>query len=258
MCSDGVLEQIYYDELLEFFICSDSFNSNNERLEAIREKCYGKTKDNFTAYLIQIESVENKADLYPSALFLKQEVTSTNNKKNYLLPILIPIFTLLIISFGYFWMKDSPLQNNVIITDSTKSKSMEHNTIQIKKSDLFRLDTAKPINKVSDNEKKRLLIPFGDNITLVVIDENNTNRFINNKLLDKGTSHIGNGYVFYKPNGQSDCILYLQKPKRKLHLTQIPIPVKNHLKILRKGSKVYETINIMSGETKNPMTPVIK
>lgn len=251
MCSDGVLEQIYYDELLEFFIYSDSFNSNSERLEAIREKCYGKTQDNFTAYLIQVETVENDTDFYPSRLFQDQEANSTNNKKNYLLPIFTSIFTLLITSLGYFWIKYRPNQNDVIISNPKKYKAIIHNITQKEKLNLSEVNTEKAIYEVLNDKKKRLRIPFGDNIILEVIDENNTNRFRNNKLLDKGTSHIGNGYVYYKPNGQSDCILYLQKPNRKLHLTQIPLQIENHLKILRKGSKILETINIMSGEIEN-------
>ena len=247
----NLLEQIYYDELLEFFIYSDSFNSNSERLEAIREKCYGKTQDNFTAYLIQVETVENDTDFYPSRLFQDQEANSTNNKKNYLLPIFTSIFTLLITSLGYFWIKYRPNQNDVIISNPKKYKAIIHNITQKEKLNLSEVNTEKAIYEVLNDKKKRLRIPFGDNITLEVIDENNTNRFRNNKLLDKGTSHIGNGYVYYKPNGQSDCILYLQKPNRKLHLTQIPLQIENHLKILRKGSKILETINIMSGEIEN-------
>lgn len=86
MCSDGVLEQVDYDELLEFFIYSESFNSNFERIVAIREKCYGKTHDNFTAYLIQIEAVEDEAynHTVPST-------PKTIRRKNYLQRVLSPI-----------------------------------------------------------------------------------------------------------------------------------------------------------------------
>lgn len=89
MCSDGVLEQICYDELLEFFIYSDSINSNFERLEAIREKCVSNTNDNFTAYLIQIEVVEDVTCNHnpPSE-------TKTIPKKNYLQNILSPFLNI--------------------------------------------------------------------------------------------------------------------------------------------------------------------
>lgn len=70
LCTDGVLEQIY-DDLLIYHLhtTDDNTLSNAEKLENLRQECVGKTRDNFTAYLIQIESVtgelkpEYKVDL---------------------------------------------------------------------------------------------------------------------------------------------------------------------------------------------------
>lgn len=58
MCSDGVLEQLY-DELLEYHLRDNPDNHPEpaEILEAIRNECAHKTSDNFSAYLIKIESV---------------------------------------------------------------------------------------------------------------------------------------------------------------------------------------------------------
>ena len=59
MCSDGVLEQLY-DELLEYHLRDNPDNHPEpaEILEAIRNECAHKTNDNFSAYLIKIESVD--------------------------------------------------------------------------------------------------------------------------------------------------------------------------------------------------------
>lgn len=59
MCTDGVLEKID-EELLTRYLFDTAFSNNAERMAAIREHCYGDTRDNFTAYLIQVASVEGK------------------------------------------------------------------------------------------------------------------------------------------------------------------------------------------------------
>ena len=55
LCSDGVLEQLTNERLCE--ILSDDSTTDEEKLEAIRQVCYDKTKDNFTCYLIPIDKV---------------------------------------------------------------------------------------------------------------------------------------------------------------------------------------------------------
>lgn len=54
LCSDGVLEQLTNECLCE--ILSSSI-SDEEKLEAIKQVCYDKTKDNFTCYLVPIDKV---------------------------------------------------------------------------------------------------------------------------------------------------------------------------------------------------------
>ncbi|MCF2518563.1 PP2C family serine/threonine-protein phosphatase [Dyadobacter sp. CY351] len=62
LCSDGVLEQLY-DDLLEYHLRDNADNHPEpiEILEAIKNECAHKTNDNFSAYLIKIESVEQQA-----------------------------------------------------------------------------------------------------------------------------------------------------------------------------------------------------
>lgn len=55
LCCDGVLEQLTNDQLCE--ILSDKKRNDVQKLEAIKQVCDGKTKDNYTCYLIPIDDV---------------------------------------------------------------------------------------------------------------------------------------------------------------------------------------------------------
>ena len=55
LCSDGVLEQLTNDKLFEIFATSNL--SDCQKLTAIKEICDGKTKDNYTCYLIPVDDV---------------------------------------------------------------------------------------------------------------------------------------------------------------------------------------------------------
>lgn len=54
LCSDGILEQLTNERLCEILA---SPITDEEKLEAIRQVCYDKTKDNYTCYLIPIDKV---------------------------------------------------------------------------------------------------------------------------------------------------------------------------------------------------------
>lgn len=58
LCSDGVLERIY-DDLLIYYLRNTDDNqlSDAEKLEGIRQECLSQTRDNFSAYLVRVESV---------------------------------------------------------------------------------------------------------------------------------------------------------------------------------------------------------
>lgn len=60
MCSDGVLEQLTNDKLCE--ILSNKKLTDADKLEAIKQVCEGKTKDNYSCYLIPIAHVEAEPD----------------------------------------------------------------------------------------------------------------------------------------------------------------------------------------------------
>lgn len=54
LCSDGVLERLTNECLCEILASS---TSDEEKLEAIKQVCYDKTKDNYTCYLVPIDKV---------------------------------------------------------------------------------------------------------------------------------------------------------------------------------------------------------
>lgn len=55
LCSDGVLEQLTNDTLGQ--ILADESLDDRGKIEAIKAVCYGKTRDNYTCWLIPIDSV---------------------------------------------------------------------------------------------------------------------------------------------------------------------------------------------------------
>lgn len=55
LCCDGILEQLSEDSLCR--ILADPMLDDKGKLEAIRNECYGKTRDNFSCWLIPIEEV---------------------------------------------------------------------------------------------------------------------------------------------------------------------------------------------------------
>lgn len=73
LCTDGVLERLY-DGLLEYHLGlkSGSMATPSELMVGIKEECEGMTNDNFSAYLIQIDSVEGNL---PEATVAESEKT---------------------------------------------------------------------------------------------------------------------------------------------------------------------------------------
>lgn len=56
LCSDGIIESFDDDELLH--LLSDSERTNDEKVVAIDTMCNVKSRDNYSLYLIQIQSVD--------------------------------------------------------------------------------------------------------------------------------------------------------------------------------------------------------
>lgn len=84
LCSDGVLEQLTNERLCE--ILSDNSTTDEEKLKAIRQVCYDKTKDNYTCYLIPIDKVvsDDEDDTHDDELIvagveLEEEKTELND-----------------------------------------------------------------------------------------------------------------------------------------------------------------------------------
>ncbi|MCE7059230.1 PP2C family serine/threonine-protein phosphatase [Dyadobacter sp. CY343] len=94
LCTDGVLEHIH-DELLAYHLRDGDDNqiSDAEKLENIRLECVGRTRDNFSAYLVRVNAVTGTVppayvvDLPPvaaaPALPVAQPVRSVNPQGSY-------------------------------------------------------------------------------------------------------------------------------------------------------------------------------
>ena len=79
-CCDGILENLSDAKLVE--ILSNSQLSDVQKLSAIKSVCFGRTKDNFTCYLIPIYSVSGAAlvtDESPSTKMDEKENVNTSN-----------------------------------------------------------------------------------------------------------------------------------------------------------------------------------
>ena len=74
LCTDGVLERVY-DVLLEYHLgqLSSEPTSTESIMAAIREECTGMTNDNFSAYLVKIESVDTDKSV---VALLDKEITA--------------------------------------------------------------------------------------------------------------------------------------------------------------------------------------
>ena len=112
LCCDGVLEQLTNDKLCE--ILSDSKLSDSQKLDAIKQVCDGKTKDNYTCYLIPIDQVTMAKDdeghsqedvilgveLADIASPVAEKLPVSNPKKNPQLKWLILLVALLVVGIG--------------------------------------------------------------------------------------------------------------------------------------------------------------
>ena len=138
LCCDGVLEQLTNDKLCE--ILSDKNSSDNQKLDAIKQVCDGKTKDNYTCYLIPIDDVvaeNNDEDHSQEDLILGVELADVkpHKEKNFFTNIVEKInklkwymllITLLIVGIGAFYISDgeSPIEDDSITSDKPVIESI--------------------------------------------------------------------------------------------------------------------------------------
>lgn len=112
LCCDGVLEQLTNDKLCE--VLSDAKLSDGQKLNAIKQVCDGKTKDNYTCYLIPVDQVDMEKDdethsqediimgveLAEIASPIEEKLPISNPKKNNKLKWLILLGSLLVVGVG--------------------------------------------------------------------------------------------------------------------------------------------------------------
>lgn len=78
-CCDGVLENLTDDKLVG--ILSNPATNDVQKLAAIKNVCFGKTKDNYTCYLTRILSVTNDDDDMESST-ISTKAQSENDKRD--------------------------------------------------------------------------------------------------------------------------------------------------------------------------------
>lgn len=78
-CCDGILENLTDDKLVD--ILSNPATNVVQKLAAIKNVCFGKTKDNFTCYLTPIMSVTNDVDDAESST-ISTNAQSENDKRD--------------------------------------------------------------------------------------------------------------------------------------------------------------------------------
>ena len=149
LCCDGVLEQLTNDQLCE--ILSDKKLSDNQKLNAIKQVCDGKTKDNYTCYLIPIDDVvvENDEEEHSQEdLILGVELADVKpqKEKNFLTNIIEKInklkwymllITLMIIGIGVFYISDG--ESSIEDDSITSEKPVIENIINVLKTDSRRI-----------------------------------------------------------------------------------------------------------------------
>jgi protein phosphatase len=129
MCTDGVLEQLY-NELLEYHLRDNPDNqaSPAEIINAIKEECEGKTNDNFSAYLIRIDSSETLAAIVPEKTIkvniappARQVTNHTHEKPKGMIYTIGLLAVVFIFAGGAFYFKSSQILSNpdtVVVSDS--------------------------------------------------------------------------------------------------------------------------------------------
>lgn len=157
LCCDGVLEQLTNDRLCE--ILSDKKLNDSQKLDAIKQVCDGKTKDNYTCYLIPVDDVVMEdGNETPSQedVILGVELVDikTHEEKNFLSDLIekvrklkwyMLLIPLILIGAGAFYINyddNSPKEDNnisenpsidnilhVIKTDSVPKKQIQKDSL---------------------------------------------------------------------------------------------------------------------------------
>ncbi len=80
LCCDGVLEQLTNERLCEILANTDL--DDKGKLNAIKQVCDGKTKDNYTCYLIPIDNVKLEANDKNESNDIIQAIEANKQKEN--------------------------------------------------------------------------------------------------------------------------------------------------------------------------------
>ncbi len=142
LCSDGITESISDDLLVQ--LLSDNGMSNEDKLEKIKSICSEKSRDNFSAYLVQVKSIELDTFLEKTNQFILANT-------RFVSAVLI---LLLVSSVGMLLLLNSERKNAV---NNTLEFSIPNSVVDQKDMAGPKLvDTAEGEDSISGLEKQKL------------------------------------------------------------------------------------------------------
>lgn len=98
LCTDGITESVTDKDLVQILSAKDS--DNVQKIEAIRKKCESNSKDNHSAYLLQVKTV-NAAN--------NHAISSSGGSQ---IPMYAVLFALIFFTLGFFWMRSDKQEEN--------------------------------------------------------------------------------------------------------------------------------------------------
>lgn len=121
LCCDGILEQLTNDRMVEIFSAK---RNDKEKIHLLEQEGLGKTKDNFTAYLVPIDKVEeaeefsanNENEIETSTIcaskLARPQSLAAQAKKRMRLWLIFLIIVLVIFVFASIWNIILPSKEN--------------------------------------------------------------------------------------------------------------------------------------------------
>lgn len=142
LCSDGILESLDEHALLEILSAP---TSDHAKMEQVRKLCEQFSNDNFTAYLVPIQSVEMPmVELLPSEAMAQKTVGKKDSARKPFGTNVWIVFAVLMFSSGwYFWHHRKP--------EPVKPKPVQ---VAVAKDSVIALHPVKPSESVKQGKQK--------------------------------------------------------------------------------------------------------
>lgn len=168
LCSDGVLESVEDEQLCEIFSASEDMNAAMSR---IKEMCSGQSRDNFSAYAVQIDQVdgvtieqensENDALMVQAKVIEEHSVKKTKSKQHqkreWSLFARIGLVVLLlgiVFAIYYVGIRKPSGTDKTVANDSTKTETVKRPTAEEQIARINSIIEFTEQNTIADLSKK--------------------------------------------------------------------------------------------------------